>query len=389
MVTILWRAMLLLHPGVEMPFNFAMEENHGRTRIVFMNGDERIIAEEVKVTDDSIFIKMPVFDAEIKAKILKFKDAPVRMDGNFINHARTKDNIIRFTADANQNIRFFTGGKAANADFMGKWEVHFSRNTADSSDAIGEFKQSGTAITGTFLTPTGDYRYLEGSVIDSTMNLSAFDGCHLFLFKGKMKNDGTIEGDYWSGAHWHEPFIGKKNNAYTLPDADTLMKLKKGYEGIKFSFVDTNNAKVNFPDAKYDGKVVILQIMGTWCPNCLDETNFLAPFYKANKAKGVEIIGLAFEKFPDFKKAKSNISRLKTRLNVDYPILIGCTNNKDSIARNLPMLGSIYSYPTTIFIDKKGKVRKIHTGFSGPATDIHYERWQQEFTAFVDKLLKE
>jgi thiol-disulfide isomerase/thioredoxin len=389
MVAVMWRAILALHGNVELPFNFSMEEKNNKIIIVFVNGNERIEANEVRMTSDSIFIKMPVFDSEIKAKIFYFESKPVSMMGVFINHARTTDNIIPFKAAANESVRFFKGGRQGNANFGGKWEVHFSQGTPDSSDAIGEFLQSGSDITGTFLTPSGDYRYLSGTVIDSTLNLSTFDGSHLYLFRAQMKNNGAIEGDYWSGAHWHETWTGKRNAAFTLPDPDTLMKLKSGYDGIKFSFLNTDSTKVNFPSEKYKGKVVVLQIMGTWCPNCLDESGFLAPFYKTNKSKGLEIIGLAFEKFPEFYKAKNNIERLKTRLNIEYPVLVACTNNKDSIARNLPMLGSIYSYPTTIFIDRKGKVRKIHTGFSGPATGVHYERWMNDFTAFVDKLLKE
>jgi thiol-disulfide isomerase/thioredoxin len=389
MAAVMWRAILALHGNVEMPFNFSMDEKNNKIIIVFINGSERIETNEVQMTQDSIFIKMPVFDSEIRARVFYFETKPVSMIGNFINHARTTDNVIPFKATANGNIRFFGNKNETAKNFSGKWEVHFSQGMPDSSDAIGEFMQSGENITGTFLTPTGDYRYLAGNVYGSTMSLSAFDGCHLFLFKATMKDDGTIEGDYWSGAHWHETWNGRRNAAFTLPDADTLMKLKKGYDGIKFSFLNLDSSKVNFPSEKYKGKVVILQIMGTWCPNCMDESSFLAPFYKTNNKKGLEIIGLAFEKFPEFGRAKKNITRLKTRFNIEYPVLVACTNNKDSIARNLPMLGSIYSYPTTIFIDKKGKVRRIHTGYSGPATGIHYERWENDFTAFVDKLLRE
>ena len=43
----------------------------------------------------------------------------------------------------------------------------------------------------------------------------------------------------------------------------------------------------------------MLQLSGTWCPNCKDETKFLAPWYEKNKDRGVEIIGLAYEKKAD------------------------------------------------------------------------------------------
>lgn len=357
--------------------------------VSFINGVESIDADEVTMQNDSIFIRMPVFDSEIRAKITSKNKIPVSMQGLFINHARVANNIIPFSAKADDATRFIDNGKPTAINFDGLWEVHFSQGTADSSDAIGKFEQQGKNVIGTFLTPTGDYRYLSGSIIDSTLNLSTFDGCHVYLFKAKMKKDGTLTGDFWSGTHWHEPWTATRNPNFQLPDPDTIMHLKPGYDGIKFSFLNMDSTQENFPSDKYKNKVVILQFMGTWCPNCMDETSYLAYYYRKMRSKNLEIVGLAFEKFPDFNKAKHNLTRLKGKYAVDYPLLIACTNNKDSIARNLPMLGSIYSFPTTIFIDKKGKVRRIHTGYSGPATGIYYDRWIEDFTTFVDKLIAE
>src|ERR1035437_757746 len=387
----LWRAILILHPGVELPFNFYMDRDiNGKEMVVFVNGSEKIYADEIRNTKDSIFIKMPVFDSEINAQIIKNEEAKsISMKGVFINHARTSDNIFLFEANSGNDERFLLKGITARQNFSGKWEVHFSQGTPDSSDAIGEFAQNGTKLTGTFLTTTGDDRYLQGNVIDSTMYLSCFDGMHLFLFKATMRNDGSIIGDYWSGAHWHEPWIGRRNDRYKLPDADTLMHLKQGYVNISFSFPDADSTIFHFPSDKYKNKVVILQIMGTWCPNCMDETSYLSPYYDKNKSRGLEIIGLDFEKTSDFNHAKYNISRLKSRFNISYQILIAGSTRKDDLAIKLPMFESIYSYPTTIFIDKKGKVRRIHTGYSGPATGHYYDRWIDDFTSFVDKLLKE
>lgn len=387
----LWRAILILHPGVELPFNFYMDKDiYGKEVVVFVNGNEKIYADEFRTTKDSIFIKMPVFDSEINAQIIKNEKAKsMTMKGVFINHARTSNNIFPFEASYPNEERFLINGRNARQNFSGKWEVHFSQGIADSSDAIGEFAQNGTQLTGTFLTTTGDDRYLQGNVIDSTMYLSCFDGMHLFLFKATMQHDGTIIGDYWSGAHWHEPWIGKRNYKYELPDADTLMHLKPGYDNISFSFPDSDSTIISFPSDKYKNKVVILQIMGTWCPNCMDETSYLSPYYDKNKSRGLEIIGLDFERVSGFDKAKYNVARLKGRFSISYPILIAGTTKKDDVESKLPMFETIYSYPTTIFIDKKGKVRRIHTGYSGPATGRYYDNWIDDFTSFVDKLLKE
>jgi len=76
-------------------------------------------------------------------------------------------------------------------------------------------------------------------------------------------------------------------------------------------------------------------------------------------------------------------------MGVEYPVLFAGTNDRTSAAKSLPMLNHILGYPTTIFIDKKGNVRKIHTGFSGPATGNDYTRFKESFIRFIDKLIAE
>jgi peroxiredoxin len=131
--------------------------------------------------------------------------------------------------------------------------------------------------------------------------------------------------------------------------------------------------------------------MGTWCPNCLDESKYLANYYKNNKDKEFEIIGLAFEYTKTEDKAFENIERLKSRIDIEYPVLLAQygSASKVSAQEKLPMLNHVLSYPTTIFIDKTGTVRKIHTGFNGPATGDKYTEFIGEFESFVNGLLEE
>jgi thiol-disulfide isomerase/thioredoxin len=144
---------------------------------------------------------------------------------------------------------------------------------------------------------------------------------------------------------------------------------------------------ISLSDERFRNKVVVIQIMGSWCPNCLDETNFLVPFYDRLNEKGFEVIGLSFEKTGDFQKAISLVNRLKQRLHVKYPLLIA--GDRQNISSALPMINRIMGYPTTLYIDRKGRVRKIHTGFSGPATGGEYDKFRDDFTAFIQKLLAE
>ena len=131
--------------------------------------------------------------------------------------------------------------------------------------------------------------------------------------------------------------------------------------------------------------------MGTWCPNCLDESKYYTQFYKANQDKDFEIVALAFEYAKTKEKALQGIKRLQKRLSIDYPILLAQFGSSDKGEANekLPMLNHVMSYPTSIFIDKQGKVRKIHTGFNGPATGQKYIDFRKDFEDFVALLLSE
>lgn len=380
LLTGIWRATLTLPDG-ELPFNFNVYEENQQCKIEILNGDERITVDEIKFENDSVFIRLPVFDSEIRAKVSKEK-----LTGNWINYSRKTNQQIPFEANYGKAYRFFESPAEAKIKVSGRWEVWFSPATADSNFAIGIFNQDKNNLTGTFLTPTGDYRFLYGNVMGDSILLSCFDGSHAFLFKAKVIDD-KIDGMFYSGNHWKEKWIAFRNEKAELPDASSITKMKDGSDKIIFTLKDLSGKEFSFPNPDFDKKVVVIQIMGSWCPNCMDETAFLAPFYNSYKSKGFEIIGLAFEKTDDFGKAVSSVNRLKEKYKVNYPLVIA--GNRDRGSETMNMLDKIHGYPTTIFIDKKGKVRKIETGFNGPATGMYYEKFKDDFQNYIEKLLLE
>jgi len=381
----IWRGVLHT-PGGELPFNFKLSPLTNKSYFMtIINGDEGIVVKDVFVEDDSVYIRLPVYDSEIKAAILDDT-----LKGMWINHARKTEKRIPFSAIYGLDYRFIKREKARELIVEGTWEVVFSGiEDVDSSKAIGAFIQNGNVVTGTFMTSTGDYRYLEGSVIGNDLFLSCFDGSHAFLFKAKINPDQTLTGDFWSGLHWHELWYAKKNKDFHLPDPYSLTYLKEGYDRLTFSFPDPTGKMVSLDDERFKNKVVIIQIMGTWCPNCLDESTFLSFFYNKNRRRGVEIVALDYEKTEDIEQIKTNITRLKKELKIDYDILIAGEADKKKAAETLPMLNHILSFPTTLFIDRTGAIRKIHTGFTGPATGQYYDRFVKEFSSYVDELLDE
>jgi hypothetical protein len=123
----------------------------------------------------------------------------------------------------------------------------------------------------------------------------------------------------------------------------------------------------------------------------MDETAFLSEWYKKNHQRGVEIIALAYEYSTDFERSRRDLLKFQQRFKVDYPVLITGVTVMDSLRteKTLPQFTPIKTFPTSIVLDKKGKVRKIDTGFFGPGTGVYYERYKEEFERTVNDLLKE
>lgn len=381
-----WRATLKTETGLEIPFVMDVEkEGTGNTYIIIRNGEERITVDEVTLKDDSVWLKMPLFDSEIRAGFDR-----QTLKGRWIKHLADKDVCMDFVAVPDVGYRFFKNPKKAKANISGRWETLFIGIDGDSTLAIGEFTQKGEALTGTFLTTTGDYRFLEGNVVENKLYLSCFDGSHAFLFTADIVNDSTLSnGRFYSGLKGQENWTARKNEKAELPDAYQLTYLKPGHEGVSFSFPDLDGKKVSLSDSAFKNKVIILQLMGSWCPNCADEMAYLSDFYGRYEQKGVEIIGLAYERSADFEKAKTAVNRMRQRFYATYPILIAGTNAKGKAQESLPMLNQVLGFPTTIIIDKHGKVSKIHTGFTGPSTGEHYTKFVTEFEALINQLIAE
>lgn len=383
-----WRATLKTETGTEIPFNFEVIDSAGVKRIEIINGKERFRVNEISTKADSVNITMPLFESEIKTVL----GDNGYLYGKFIRHLATKDVAMEFNAQPDVNWRFFNANAPSDHNVSGRWSVTFtSVNAKDTTVAVGEFVQKGSNVTGTFLTTTGDYRFLEGTIANNKLYLSCFDGSNSLMFTGQLSDNKNITGGkFYSGLSSVKNWSAKKDERALLPDSYSLTSLKPNYSTLDFSFPDLDGKKVSLSDEKYKNKVVVVQLLGSWCPNCMDETSYLSSFYTKYKDRGVEIIGLAYETTNDFEKSKKNIERLQNRLNVNYEILLtGFTNNKQEVMKSLPALSTFLAFPTTLIIDKKGAVRKIHTGFTGPGTGKHYTEFVTYFEKNIDDLLKE
>jgi thiol-disulfide isomerase/thioredoxin len=378
-----WRFVLELGEGRALPFTAQVEKAGKGYRLVIRNAAERLAADTLLIWGDSLRIQLAVFDSELVGEL----QSATTLRGEFRDHARPGDYRLPFRAERSDAPRF--AGIPAQADLAPRYAVTFSPATDEAYPAVGTFVQQGESVTGTFLTETGDYRYLAGRLSGDTLKLSAFDGSHAFLLVGQVQGD-SIQGDFFSGNHWQEPWIAGADAQAQLRDPDSLTYLKDGYQTLAFSFPNAQGEKVSLDDPRYQGKVVIVQLLGSWCPNCMDETRLLADWYQRYRAQGLEIIGLAFERAADSATAWRNLQRMQRALDVEYELLLAANSpRKVDAAAALPMLNHVMSFPTSIYLDRQGRVRRIHTGFYGPGTGAPYLRFVEQYEAFLVEMLSQ
>lgn len=385
-VTEQWLATLHRPDGENIVFNFTLEGKDNKTVLYVINAAERIKVDNIRFTSDSVFVTMPVFESVIKAAVKK--DG---WQGTWIKGGTVTEHVMLFTAERSET-RFTANAGDAVFNISGRWGVSFDGDKSTAYPSVAEFKQTGNKLVGTILTPTGDYRYLEGIVTGNQIKLSTFDGGHAFLFTASIVNKKTItEGYFYSGITFKESWYAVKNKKAKVNTDVVAMAMKPGEEKLNFTFPDLDGKPVSINDERFKNKVVIVQIMGSWCPNCMDETAFLSDYYNDNKDRAVEVISLAYEYSTDFERSVKSVKKFQQRFNVQYPMLITGVSVSDSLRteKTLPQVTSIKFFPSSIIIDKKGIVRKFDTGFVGPGTGKYFEVYSKAFYAFIEELLNE
>jgi len=378
-----------LNSRVELPFNFEVfYEDESNIYIELINGEERIRVDDITygrdhgTAKDTVTIKFPVFDTYLKGIFVENV-----FEGFW--HVNYRDNYkIPFVAYHGQDYRFSNDGTKADIDIDGNWKAIFSEDTEDEYPAIGEFVQNGNQLLGTFMTETGDYRFLEGEVKKNKFYMSCFDGSHAFLFEGKQMEDQSLLGTFYSGKHHKELWVAEKDSSFHLGNAYELTKSKIGNKALSFSFPNVKNEMISINDEAYNGKVKLIKIMGTWCPNCKDETFFLLDYLKNNPDENLEVIAISFERYKEKEKALASIKRFQNKFNIPYEVLYGGYYDKAEAVKQMPQIDKILSYPTLLYVDKNNKIRKIYTGFSGPATSA-FSAFEKDFAKTVDELLSE
>lgn len=383
----IWRGVFNVSES-KVPFNFEFKGKDPKHAVLtLLNGSRRDDFHVERRGEDSIYVKMNTYDAALVAK--------VEDNGTLTGEYRSlvpgfRGNSLPFVAEYGKDYRFVEPGKnvAPAHDISGKWEIKtYTKEAVPASIAL--LKQTGNKLTGVIMTVVGDTRELEGTVQGNEFELSGFTGPSPFIVKGKINDDNSITGEQGFGIYKNLKFDGQRNEKAELPDPYKLTFLKEGYKKLDFTFPDLKGQQVSLSDDKYKGKVVIIETIGTWCPNCTDQTVFLAPWFKKNQKRGVEAIAIGFEQKDDLEYAKYTLGKLKEKYGITYDILFGGIADKKIVAEKLPALNKFVAFPTTIIIDRKGDVREIYTGYTGTVTGKYFEEYEKKFNKVLDELIAE
>jgi thiol-disulfide isomerase/thioredoxin len=385
-----WRA-VLMSPGGELPFTLRITRRGDVLDAVVVNGAERAPVSAVSVSGDSVTFRFDWYDSAILARVSYYDNA---MSGEWIKTGSKRASRMPFRATRGEFPRFQTAAaqSASVADVSGIWKAAFV-DTDGTSPARGEFHQdAGTNhVTGTFLTPTGDDRYLEGSFDHGILRLSTFDGAHAFLFQARAASDGTLAGDYWSRDSYHATWTATRTDdaGAALPDGWKDVALTNAEGRFQFQFPDLEGHPVSLSDDRFRGKVVLVNIFGSWCPNCNDEAPLLAAWDHKYRGQGLEIVGLAYELTGRAARDREMVERFAKRHNIGYTLLLAGVSDKAKASATLPDITRVLAFPTSIFIGRDGRVRKIYSGFAGPGTGKHYDELRTEIESLIDTMLRE
>jgi thiol-disulfide isomerase/thioredoxin len=371
----------------------AGERSFTSLRAEVVNGRERRELASARLEGNEVLLRFDPYDAQIRATL----DASGRrMQGTWTKRSAGRSVSLPFQAEAvppDLPVPADEPPAEARSDapspFAGRWAVDFS---ASDDPAVGEFRcgpGNDPWIEGTFLTTLGDYRYLDGRWSAEGFTLACFDGAHAFLFRARLGEDGALAGDFWSGDAWHETWTAVRDPDAGLPDAFGLTRAVDGVELGGLAFPDLGGELRRLDAPAYAGKARIVQLFGTWCPNCNDEAGFLAELDSRYRAQGLSILGLAFEVDDDHAYAAQRVEAYVRRHGIGYPILIAGTSDKQAASQAFPLVDRVRAFPTTLFLDAQGRVRAVHTGWSGPATGPEHVRLKAEIERLVEELLAE
>lgn len=369
--------------GMDVPFNFTIKGG-SPSLITISTADDKIKVTEIFEEGDSILFKMPVFVSEFT-----FKAKGDSLVGLYYPKGKGKGAPYKFYALKGKTDRFPWFTEVPKTNISGRWKYILNPNTTKSDTLVAEFKQQGSRFTGTILDPTGDMRFLEGKIAGNKFYMSGFDGGRASIFTAEIDGNGNLVNGKTMTSPANKPsWMALKDRNAQIAASKDIIRIKDGVKNFKFTVKDMFGKTFTSDDPSLKGKVLVVQASGSWCPNCLDETRLFQSLYEKYRNKGLEVISLMFEE-KDLESSAYRMQRFINQTGAKYRFFYAGSRSKQNKEDVLYPFEGVVAFPTTVFIDKKGEIRTVHTGFSGPGTGKHYDELVKETINIIEELLNE
>jgi thiol-disulfide isomerase/thioredoxin len=382
-ITGLWDAKIVANQ-LEIPFRFEIAQSGDQVQGFFFEGDRRIGSSSGSLASGHLILEYDILETTLEVTFL---------DDQFAGTYRFKrSNGAPLLIRAHRFVP--APADAATApQVSGSWEMRRipqEVKTASDNQTWNLFlRQSGAEVSGSILRVDGDTGFLTGHWQNGKLVLSHFAGQGPLLFEAKLNADRILTIALNRGANY---IAVRKSEARAKgvpdpPDPTRYTSVKDPTAPFRFSFPSLDGKIVSNTDPQFKGKVVLLAIGGSWCPNCQDEASFLVDLYKEFHSQGLEIVGLMFEADADPALARPRVQTFIRRFGIPYPMLLAGT--PDDINQKIPQLVNFGAYPTSIFLGRDGRVRSVHAGFASQATGQEFVRLKGEVRGLVQRLLTE
>jgi thiol-disulfide isomerase/thioredoxin len=371
-----WRAVLDLE-GATLAFGLDIEGAHGSWRGRLCNGRRCEPLSNATLRGDSLTLEIADYAATITARLVGDS-----LTGTYRNVGNRGPRIIPFRA-----ARGHWPITPAPAALIGRWDASFFSDFG-TSPRVFEFRNGPQGLEGTMISNTGDYGHFAGEVRGDSFALAHFDGSFVYLLTGARHGD-TLRGVFHAGLRTQTPWMAVRSTGAPHLKSPTEITTADTSAPFRFAFPDLRGRVVTQRDPRFRGKVVVIDIFGTWCPTCHDAAPGLVRLYRKYHARGLEIVGLAYEVTGDSAVDGRQVRRYRDKFRIPFPLLLAGVNDTDAAAETLPQLHGFTSFPTTVFLGRDGRVRRVRAGFYGPATGAQHERLLRDMDREVERLLSE
>ncbi|MFN1833733.1 peroxiredoxin family protein [Balneola sp. MJW-20] len=374
-----WKG-VIHYSDAEVPFNFEIYRigNSDSVQVTIINGEDRAIISDAVIRRDSLIVPMFAFDITLQAEVRGDS-----MSGTLIKHYRGSS--VPFTAVYGKP-RYEVSEKSGAAEIPEKMDLLIRYDRDNAYPAVALMKQNENRVSGTILSELSDFRYFEGKIEGDSLTMSSFDGVHAFLITAN-KEEGLWSGSILFEEGYSEKWKQETEGEHKIRDAFGIIDLSDKKTRPDLSSFSMNGNSIETAD--YRGKVLMVQIFGTWCPNSWDQTKYLTANYDQWKNEGVEILAVNYEANYSEEYGKRRISYYKDKMNIDYPVLLGGRLNKEEAAEAFPFMDKILAFPTLVILDKEGYARYVHSYFTGPATGQYYENFKIRLQEIITELNEE